>query len=184
MRFPELPAGLYGQTLIINHIDIMKHTIAFVLFMAGCAVLSAQTAPSAFRQITDSLATASPETPVQLPDDYFIKPASDPAGKMQRGTLLYAAAGRARELNNPGRAPVLAAASKIWLQSALPQLGAKPQTASQCHYYLGMIAEQYEGSLAGAQASFQQAIALNPNNARATQALARVQFALGQTAAQ
>jgi hypothetical protein len=162
----------------------MKHMFAFVLFIAGCFVLPAQTAPSAFRQITDSLATASPEIPVSLPGDYFIKPTTDPAGKMQRATLLYAAAGRARELNNPGRAPMLAAASKTWLQNALPQLGAKPQTASQCHYYLGMIAEQYEGSLASAQTSFQQAIALNPNNSRAAQALARVQFALGQAATQ
>ena len=162
----------------------MKILSFILLFMAGCAILSAQTAPSAFRQITDSLATAPTEAQVQLPDDYFIKPASDPAGKMQRAMLLYAAAGRARELNNPGRAPVLAAASKTWLQSALPQLGPKPQTASQCHYYLGMIAEQYEEGLTSAQTYFQQALVLNPNNARATQALARVQFALNQAAEQ
>ncbi len=162
----------------------MKSLFSIILFIAGCAVLPAQTAPATFRQITDALATAAPEAPVQLPEDYFIKPADDPAGKMQRATLLYAAAGRARELNHPARAPVLAAASKTWLQGALSLLGSKPQAASRCHYYLGMIAEQYEGSPANALAAFQQALVLNSNNTQAKQALARVQFALGQTAGQ
>jgi hypothetical protein len=165
----------------------MKLVITFILFVAGIAGLSAQNAPAAatvFRQITDDLAKAAPEITVQLPDDYFIKSADDPAGKVQRATLLYAAAGRARELNNPGRAPVLAAASKTWLQAALPLLGSKPQSASRCHYYLGMIAEHYEGGLAGAQAAYQQALALNPGNTQANQALARVQFILNQPAGQ
>ena len=162
----------------------MKNPLSFILFIAGCAALSAQTAPATFRQITDALAAAAPAAPVQLPDDYFIKPAADPAGKMQRGALLYAAAGRARELNNPGRAPALAAAAKTWLQDALPLLGAKPQTASQCHYYLGMIAGHYEGDPAAAATSFQQALALNSNNTRVAQALARVQFSTGPSSGQ
>ncbi len=163
---------------------MIKKFASILIIMAAVAAARGQTASAVFRQVTDALAAAAPESPAQPPDDYFIKSADDPAGKMQRATLLYAAAGRARELLNPGRAPVLAAASKTWLQGALPGLGSKPQAASQCHYYLGMIAEHYEGNLAGARAAFEQALAANPGNARAAQALARVRFVLNQSAGQ
>jgi hypothetical protein len=154
-----------------------------LLFVLTAALLQAQTAGTpSFRQLTNELAAAAPGGAVALPDTAFTQPSTSAAGKLQRGVLLYVAAGRARELNNPPRSPDLAAAAKTWLTGALPGLSATPGAASQCQYYLGMIAEQHEGDPAGAQTRYQQALLLNPQNKQAGQALARVQFVLAPLA--
>jgi hypothetical protein len=54
----------------------MKNPLLFILCIAGCAALSAQTSPAAFRQIAGVPATTAPETPARLPDACFIKPAA------------------------------------------------------------------------------------------------------------
>jgi hypothetical protein len=154
--------------------------LALVIVLAAAPALRAQTgagAPS-FRELAGELAAAAPGGAITLPDTAFTQPSASAAGKLQRGVLLYVAAGRAREINNPPRSPDLAAAAKTWLVDALSGLAAIPSAASRCQYYLGMIAEQHEGDLAGAQTRYQQALLLNPQNKQAGQALARVQFTL------
>jgi hypothetical protein len=118
------------------------------------------------------MAGYAPPTP---PDALFSQPASNPLGKLHRGTVLYAAAGRARELRKPARAQTLALAAKDWLLDAAGGLSATPAAASRCWYYLGMIAENYEGSLTLAIGHFQQAVTLDAGNAQAARALERLQ---------
>ncbi len=156
----------------------MKTFLCLLLVVAAVPVLYAQTGAPSFRQLTGELAAAAPGSAITLPDTAFTQPSTSATGRLQRGVLLYVAAGRARELNNPSRSPDLAAAAKTWLVDALPGLAATPSAASQCQYYLGMIAEQHEGDLAGAQTRYQQALLLNPQNKQAGHALARVQFTL------
>lgn len=152
--------------------------LALALAAAAPALHAQSTGAPAFRQLSGELADAAPGDAITLPDAAFAQPSANAAGKLQRGVLLYVAAGRAREINNPARSPDLAAAAKTWLVDALPGLAATPSTASQCQYWLGMLAEQHEGDLAGAQTRYQQALSLNPQNKQAGQALARVQFTL------
>jgi hypothetical protein len=93
-----------------------------------------------------------------LPDEYFTYSAGHPLGQMQRGMVLYAAAGKARELRDTGQALLLAAESKDWLLLALEGESRMSATsAARCHYYLGQIAERYEGNRAEALRSYRSA---------------------------
>jgi hypothetical protein len=143
--------------------------------MLLAALLCAQSGPT-FNDVIEALAQPGPEADIVLPEDYFTQSNTVPAGMMQRGGILVAAAGKAREIKNSDRALALAAAAKPWLVNALTGLGGNSVAASQCHYYLGVIAEQYEGDLASAESRYQTAVGLDANNALAKQSLARVQF--------
>jgi hypothetical protein len=143
--------------------------------MLLAVTLCAQQTPT-FREVIESLAAPAGESEVVLPVNYFTQPDTVSTGRMQRGGVLLAAAGRAREINNADRALVLAAAAKDWLLSTLGDLGGSGMASSQIHYYLGMIAEQYEGDLATAESRYQAALGLNAENHQAKQALTRVQF--------
>ena len=86
-----------------------------------------------------------------LPDEYFDYPADHPFGRMQRGLVLYAAAGKARELRDTEQACELAAEAKEWLALALEDEGGMDDASvARCHYYLGRISERYNGNQAGA----------------------------------
>lgn len=86
-----------------------------------------------------------------LADEYFSYPASHPVGRMQRGMVLYAAAGKARELRDTEQAVLLAAESKEWLLLALEnESELSSSVASRCHYYLGKISERYNGNQSAA----------------------------------
>lgn len=139
------------------------------------SILMGQQRP-AFKEVIDSLALPGSESEIILPVNYFTQPDTTSVGKMQRGGVLLAAAGRAREINNADRALILADAAKTWLTGALAGLGGDNAAASQCQYHLGMIAEQYEGDLATAESRYQTAVGLSASNTQAQQALARVQF--------
>jgi hypothetical protein len=170
----------------------MKNKISLVLIAALCAflqtaLLRAQTpAPPTLREVLDDLASPPPPSPlppgVQAgyappapPDALFSQPATSPIGKLHRGVALYAAAGRARELNKPDRARTLALVAKDWLLEAADGLTATPAAASRCQYYLGLIAESYEGNLTQAAERFQAALTLDSGNAQAGRALTRIQ---------
>jgi hypothetical protein len=150
-------------------------SLFLITYMLLAPMLGAQQPPP-LREVIETLAAPAAEAAVVLPGNYFLQPETTAAGKMQRGGVLLAAAGRARETNNAARALVLAATAKTWLLSALGDLGGNGMAASQCHYYLGMMAERYEGDLASAESRYQTAVGLNANNTLAKQALARVQF--------
>ncbi len=82
-----------------------------------------------------------------LPDAYFAYPADHPLGQIQRGMILYAAAGKARELRDTEQALMLAAEAKAWLLLALESESTMSTASSaRCHYYLGKIAERYNGN--------------------------------------
>jgi hypothetical protein len=176
----------------------MNNKIPFIVIAALCAFfvflqtvsLRAQTpTPPTLREVLDDLASApepaaittlggamafsaSPPTP---PDTLFALPDTNPLGQLHRGTVLYAAAGRARELRKPGLARTLALAAKDWLLEAATGLTGAPASASRCQYYLGLIAESYEGNLTQAAEYFQTAVTLDENNTQAARALTRIQ---------
>jgi tetratricopeptide (TPR) repeat protein len=171
----------------------MKTILAIISAIMAAASLAAQNStPTVFGQVINELASVRPPPPtdgeeqalavgINLNDGYFVKPANDPAGKIQRAMALYAAAGRAREINNFQRISILAAEAKSWFRDALPLLASKPSSASHCHYYLGLIAEHFEGNISSAAQCFQQALVLNPDNGQANQALERIQHAMNPT---
>ncbi|MDR1009760.1 MAG: hypothetical protein LBM04_01270 [Opitutaceae bacterium] len=77
-----------------------------------------------------------------LPDEYFAYPADHPLGRMQRGMVLFAASGKARELRDSEQARRLAFEARGWLLKALEgEMSAA--SAGRCCYYLGLIAERY-----------------------------------------
>jgi hypothetical protein len=78
-------------------------------------------------------------------------------------------------LRKPDRARTLALAAKDWLLEAATGLAGTPASASRCQYYLGQIAESYEGNLTLAAQYFQQAVTSDANNVQAARALARIQ---------
>lgn len=137
------------------------------LFTAG--LLCAQ---PAYREVLDGLATATPGSSVALPDAFFAQADSTPEGRLQRGLVLYAAAGRARELNNRERSPELITAAKGRLHAAAGTLSGTQK--ARAYYTLGQIAERYEGNLALAESAYQKAIE-SASYQQAQQALVRVQ---------
>jgi hypothetical protein len=86
-------------------------------------------------------AAADPEGS-DLPDEYFAYPADHPLGRMQRGMVLFAASGKARELRDSEQARRLALEARGWLLKAL-EGGMSAASAGRCCYYLGLIAERY-----------------------------------------
>lgn len=150
----------------------MRKSLFLSVWFLTATLLCAQSTPT-YRQVLDGLAKPAPGSAITLPDAFFAEPDTAAAGKLQRGVVLYAAAGRAKELHNRSRSPELIAAAKPRLQSAATNLSGGQK--AQAHYTLGQIAEQYEGDLAGAESAYQQAVAADANHTQAQQALARVQ---------
>lgn len=144
-----------------------------ILVLFATLRLTAQT-PS-YREILDNLATAAPAAPIDLPPVFFQNSATTALGALQRGIVLYAAAGRARECDNPNRVPVLIAAAKTRLLHAKNSLHpGHTEAMARCLYYLGLIAEKQEGDQATAASYYQQAGNLT-NNPGAHDALGRIQ---------
>jgi len=150
-----------------------KHILALFILAAMTAGLSAQT-PS-YRAVLDGLAQADPNAPVQLPSAFFKYSESNPLGQLQRGIVLYAAIGRARECGNLERIPVLLAEAKTLLLAAHAGLSsAQADQKSQCMYYLGLVAEKHEGNLSAAKDYYAQAASLKGNAGVAYDAMRRV----------
>ncbi len=127
-----------------------------IIIFASALRLTAQT-PS-YRDVLDGLATVESSGPVVLPASFFQNPQGTALGELQRGIVLYAAAGRARECNNPDRVPVLVSAAKARLLYAKEYLLASQSAQkAQCLYYLGLIAEKQEGNQATAASYYEQA---------------------------
>ena len=152
----------------------------FIALLSSAAGLGAQT--PTYKQVIDGLSKVAPSAAIDLPAAFFAEPDTDPRGQLERGIVLFAGAGRARELNNRDRAPVLITAAKNRLQSALNGLSSQQASEkSQAYYTLGQIAEVWEGSPANAQSYYQQALNQLPTNTQAQIALARVQRLLQGT---
>ena len=175
---------LGGLSLPYPQRMVIFHSVLFLVFVQALALAAQPAAHNSPRALIQGLAGSGTGAPMTMPGAYFDTPDTDPSGKMQRGVLLHAAAGRARELKNMDRARELALGARDWLLDAAPGLAPKPASQSQCYYYLGLLAEQYAGNLLLAEQYFQQAVTINSNNTQAQQALARVQFAQNPPAAQ
>lgn len=146
-----------------------------ILALFSTLQLCAQT-PSG-RDVLDNLAKAAPDTPIELPAAFFQNSELTSLGQLQRGIVLYAVAGRARECGNPNRVPVLIAAAKTRLLRAKDWLLPLPmpnEEMSRCLYYLGLIAEKQEGDQAAAASYYQQAANLT-GDPGAHSALARIE---------
>jgi len=151
----------------------MKFPTALFCFLTLFAMLP-QAAPAqtpSCRDVLDNLAKAAPAAPIDLPPAFFQNADSTALGKLQRGIVLYAAAGRARECNNPDRVPVLIAAAKSHLLNARDSLSG--ELKARCLYYLGLIAEKQEGDQATAASYYEQA----GGNSGAHNALGRIKHA-------
>jgi hypothetical protein len=145
-----------------------------IALLGSASSLLAQ--PPTYKQVLDGLSKAEPAAAISLPSAFFAETETDPRGKLQRGVVLFAAAGRAREQGNRDRAPVLISEAKNYLLSALNGL-TSGQAVQRCqaYYTLGQIAEMWDGNLGNAQTYYQQAVNQQTGNAPAQAALARVQ---------
>jgi len=68
--------------------------------------------------------------------------------------------------------------------TAAQQSGVSSGQASQCKYLLGYLAERISNDLSTAQSYYEQAVASDPTNKRAANALVRVQLYLARLARQ
>jgi hypothetical protein len=152
-----------------------RHYLFCAIALIFALELSAQT-PS-YREVLDGLAKAEINDPIALPAAFFQHAENTALGKLQRGIVLYAAAGRARECNNPDRVSMLMAGAKSCLLYANEHLLASQSAQkSQCLYYLGLIAEKQEGNQAAAASYYEQAGNLS-DNPGANNAGGRIQHA-------
>jgi len=139
-----------------------KYILVLFILLSLTSILSAQT-PS-FREVLDGLSRADANAPIELPDAFFKFPDTDPLGQLQRGIVLYAATGRAKECGNFDRIPALLAEAKKRLHAANAHLtSAQTQEKAQCLYYLGLIAEKREGNRSAAADYYTQSDGLKPD---------------------
>ncbi len=150
----------------------MKPSLLLLALVLFCN-LHAQT--PTYKQVLDGLAMAAPTAQITLPAAFFAQPETENLGKLQRGLVLYAAGGRAKELRNHERSPVLIAGSRAYLEQAYAGLSSSENAPkSQAAYTLGMICEFHQVNLALAKSYYQAAVNLQSSNQPAQNALARV----------
>jgi len=152
-----------------THIKILVILTA----MFGIALALPAQVPS-YRSVLDNLARVASDAPISLPSAFFKYPESDPQGQLQRGIVLYAASGVARQCGNHARIPALLAEAKTRLLAASTGLSSsQSDQKSQCLYYLGLIAEKREGNLSAATNYYNQSTGLKAGGV-ASSALNRV----------
>lgn len=162
---PPSPARLSKKSLLVS------------LATAGRNARAGDSQSGKRRAAGQALSKGASAEGSNLPDDYFSYPADHPIGQMQRGMLLYAAAGKARELRDTEQAGVLAGESEAWLALALEGgTGLENAHASRCHYYLGKIAECYKGNQAAALTHYRAASGKDPARKQAKTAAERVEY--------
>lgn len=147
---------------------------AAVIACLFASMASAQS--SSWRETIEGLARANAHAPVAVPR-VAGKPEMGAAQTRARdGILFMLAAERARELSNPDRSKTLLVEAKAALIQARQQLSATeaPGTRSQVSFSLGRLTEKYGLDLDSAAAFYAEAVALNPSNQQASEALARV----------
>ncbi|MGC4073934.1 MAG: hypothetical protein QM760_15780 [Nibricoccus sp.] len=187
------PGGLLGNSIVIRT-DASGIGTGYVRFTtqssdtliataqsgAQSASLSIALTPPAsmpLKELLAKLSQAAPGAPITLENDF---PSQEPSActcDLQYGTLLIAAAAKAREEGNAGRVIDLIAAAKTKLAHA--HAGAlSPVQKSQYYFLSGIIAEKYEGRLNDARDNYQGAVSFDASNKRASEAYLRVQKVL------